>query len=528
VKKLSLPHPKHIRRRLNREVTIRIIADVLMLNGVLIIALVLRYLWLIGVEGVVDTAQYELRCYIQAYFTSCWMLTLISLVIFHFSGFYSHSRFYAGRYKALVIAQAVSLSYLIFSFLMLLTWDIIMFPRSALIVGWVLTLIVVISARLWFSPWIAALNKEPPFSPTPQPAHDRITNVLVIGGAGYIGSALLPKLLANGYNVRTLDLLLYGIEPIESVMTHPHLKVIQGDFLQMDEVVRAMRDVDAVIHLGAIVGDPACKLCTGLTIEENLIATRMIAEVACCMNVNRMIFASTCSVYGASDEVLDERSSLKPVSLYASSKVASEKVLLSMEDPAFAPIILRFGTVYGLSGRTRFDLVINLLTAKAVIERQITVFGGDQWRPFVHVDDVALAVLTVLEAPLPLVRGQIFNVGSNEQNYTIRQVAEIIQSIIPEAEIVDVEGGSDPRNYCVNFNKIQKTLGFTPQWTVERGVQQVLDAIMSGQIENYQLPEYSNVKYLREQGITRLSTPQRHWTYDLLNETVSLPDEPRL
>jgi nucleoside-diphosphate-sugar epimerase len=235
-----------------------------------------------------------------------------------------------------------------------------------------------------------------------------------------------------------------------------------------------------------------------------------------------MIFASTCSVYGASDGILNERSILNPVSLYASSKVASEKVLLSLADADFSPVILRFGTIYGLSGRTRFDLVINLLTAKAAIERQITVNGGNQWRPFVHVDDAALAVLMTLESPLQLVRSQIFNVGSDGQNYTIQQVAEIVKSVIPEAEVVEMDGGSDARNYRVSFSKIQKTIGFTPRWSVEQGVQQVLDAIMAGRIEDYRLPCYSNVKYLREEGLNRLGSQKRQWTSDLLDEALAV------
>ncbi len=517
----SIRHPGQIRRWLSREVLARVVADILMINVVLGFSLVLHYLWVIGTDRFVGSAHDVLLGYIQAYLTTFWMLTPISLVIFHLSGFYSYSRFYESRYKILVITQAVSLSYLVFSFFLLLLRDVVMFPRSVLIVGWLLTLITLLGARLWLMTWVNALRKEQPFVSAPTVvAGDRIRNVLVIGGAGYIGSALLPRLLEKGYNVRLLDLLLFGPDPIRPVIGHPHLEIVYGDFLQMDQVVKAMRGMDAVIHLGAIVGDPACELSTGMTIEVNLMATRMIAEVARCMKVNRMIFASTCSVYGASNAVLDEHSALNPVSLYASSKIASEKVLLSLAGSDFSPVILRFGTVYGLSGRTRFDLVINLLTAKAAVDRKITVFGGDQWRPFVHVDDAAHGILMVIEAPLSVVRGQIFNVGSNEQNYTIRQVAEIIKGIVPEAEIEELGQDSDLRNYRVSFNKIQRTIGFTPAWTVEQGVQQVLDAIRSGRVEDYQSPKYSNLKYLREQGMIRLGANGRQLTYDLLTETL--------
>jgi nucleoside-diphosphate-sugar epimerase len=245
----------------------------------------------------------------------------------------------------------------------------------------------------------------------------------------------------------------------------------------------------------------------------------MIAEVAKGSGVGHFIFASTCSVYGASDQMLDERSELNPVSLYARSKIASEKVLLKMADEHFAPVILRFGTIYGLSGRTRFDLVVNLLTAKAYVDKEITIFGGDQWRPFLHVDDAAQALLQVMEAPMGLVRNQIFNVGSNEQNFTIRQVGEIVHSIVADAKVVNKGEDVDRRNYWVNFNKINHALGFAPNWTVEQGVEQVLQALRSGRVGDYKDARYSNVKFLTEEGIYRLARHGNGWAYELLNET---------
>ena len=218
----------------------------------------------------------------------------------------------------------------------------------------------------------------------------REKSVLVIGGAGYIGSALLPKLLAEGYRVRVLDLFLYGTNPIASVLDHPELEIVRADFRRVDALVAGMQGVDHLVHLGGIVGDPACAIDEDLTIDVNLAATRLIGEVAKGNGIKHFVFASTCSVYGAADELLTENSALNPLSLYARSKVASEKLLLEMADDRFTPIIVRFGTIHGLSGRTRFDLVVNLLSAKAVFEGCITVFGGDQWRPFLHVDDAAL------------------------------------------------------------------------------------------------------------------------------------------
>ncbi len=321
----------------------------------------------------------------------------------------------------------------------------------------------------------------------------------MIGGAGYIGSGLLPRLLDKGYKVRLLDLLMFGKDPIASVLYHPNLEVIQADFRQVDKVVETMRGVDTVVHLGGLVGDPACALDEALTTEINLVATRTIAEIAKGMGVRRFIFASTCSVYGASDMILNERSSLNPVSLYARSKIASEQVLHKLQSDVFSIVILRFGTIFGLSGRTRFDLVVNLLTAKAIVDKKITVFGGDQWRPFVHVDDASLAVMMTVEAPKERVHNETFNVGGNDGNMTLGSVGEIVKKLVPDAELIDSGRDGDRRNYRVDFSKIRNILGFVPQWSIEKGIQQVIDALKSGRVRDYRSAMYSNVKYLTEE-----------------------------
>lgn len=351
---------------------------------------------------------------------------------------------------------------------------------------------------------------------------NEVPKVLVTGGAGYIGSALLTKLLKNGYQVRLLDQMFFGTSPIASVLNHPNLEVVRGDFRQVDKVVQSMRDVDSVVHLGAIVGDPACALDEDLTIETNLMATRNIAEIAKGSGVGRFLFASTCSVYGANegDELLHEGSPLNPVSLYAITKLAAENVLMSMADSRFSPTCLRFSTIYGLSGRTRFDLVVNLLTAKALLNGQITIQGGDQWRPFLHVDDAALSVLKALEAPLEKVHREIFNVGSDEQNRTIQQIGEMIQERVPAASLVNMGSGGDKRNYKAHFKKIREVLGFTPQWTIEQGIEQVAYLINSGKVSDYQASQYSNVKFLMEEGASRLVRREANWAYDLVSQTT--------
>ena len=214
-------------------------------------------------------------------------------------------------------------------------------------------------------------------------------------------------------------------------------------------------------------------------------------------------------MYGASNEILDERSKVNPVSLYARTKLSCERALLALNGGDFHPVILRLSTVYGLSPRLRFDLVINLLTAKAVCDREITLFGGSQWRPFVHVADVAQAIIRSLEAPLSSVKAGIFNVGADEQNYTITQVGELIQRMIPQARLVNRGDDNDRRDYHVSFIRIRRELGFEPHYTVEDGVREIEAVLQNGRIGDYRDKTYSNYKTLSDPS-NHLSIRSRH------------------
>jgi nucleoside-diphosphate-sugar epimerase len=506
------------RPSINRAMVLRGLADAMLVNVAVLTSIVIRLVKFVMTGDTASKVDYKdfLWNNLIGYRSCAVLLTLICLIVFSLSGFYSYGRTYRGRYKALVVTHAVSLAYLLFGFLMYF----ISGPglqRGTYLYAWVVSILLLVGSRLWSSLWSNLVRAET--NKFKQIDEDKARKVLLVGGAGYIGSALLPMLLEKGYHVRLLDLFLYGSEAIQDFLYHPRLEIMRADFRQVDKVVEATKNMDAVIHLGAIVGDPACALNEDLTIEVNLMATRMIAEVAKGSGVSRFIFASTCSVYGACDEVLDEHSELNPVSLYARSKIASERVLMSLSDSNFAPTVLRFGTIYGLSGRTRFDLVINLLTAKALVEGQITIRGGDQWRPFVHVHDAALAVFKTLEAPFSLVKHQTFNVGSNEQNHTIYQIGKIINRFVPTAQIVDQGPDTDRRNYRVNFNKISDILGFAPVWAMEEGVVQVIEAIKSGKIKDYRDPRYSNVKFLGHERASRLAL-QNGWAEELIKESA--------
>jgi nucleoside-diphosphate-sugar epimerase len=330
-------------------------------------------------------------------------------------------------------------------------------------------------------------------------AHERrrrIQRILVVGGAGYVGSVLVRKLLERGNLVTVMDALMYGDEGIRDLADHPLLDVVRGDLRDLEVVVSASRDADAVVHLGALVGDPACALDEELTLDINLTATQTLAAVARGMGIERFIFASTCGVYGASDGLLHEGSPLDPVSLYARTKMDSERYLLSLNGRSFHPIVMRFGTFYGASPRARFDLVVNLLVAKAVTEGEITVLGGSQWRPFVHVEDGAEAIVKLLEAPEHVVSHQVFNVGSDDQNHTLAQVADLVAAAVPGTRIRYEPGASDEANYRVSFASIRDAIGFRPTRTLADGVAEIKAAIERGTVTDYADVRYSNYKSL--------------------------------
>ena len=499
---------------------LRMIVDSLLVTLALFVAQGLRHLWWEIYRDPISAEPISLTLFSLSHVHSAFFAVLVCLLVFFLSGFYTYGRHYQSAYKLLVVLQAVTGAFLLIATISLLAPFLIKMPRSVLLGGWVLSMLFIAGSRLWSSIWRQVIAREvsnDAGSTVRLDPHGRKRTVLVIGGAGYIGSALVPKLLDQGCRVRILDLLMFGEEPIRDFIGHPDITLIKDDFRQIDVLVKNMRGVDEVVHLGGLVGDPACAFDEELTIDINLAATRAVAEVAKGAGVRKFLFASTCSVYGASDDILDERSNLNPVSLYARSKIASEKVLLEVAGNDFQPIIVRFATIYGISGRTRFDLVVNLLSAKAVLDGKITVFGGDQWRPFLHVDDAARAVSMLLEKPLsPAEQPYIFNVGSSDENYTIGQIGELVHQHVPEADLILSGADGDRRNYRVSFKKIERSIGFTTNWTVEQGILQVLQPIKNGEIIDYQLPLYSNLKFLEEGGSTVLERRRATWAHELI------------
>jgi nucleoside-diphosphate-sugar epimerase len=323
-----------------------------------------------------------------------------------------------------------------------------------------------------------------------------VQRVLVVGGAGYVGSVLVRDLLDRGFRVTVMDALMYGDDGIRSHYDDPRFDVVRGDLRSIEAVVSACRDADAVVHLGALVGDPACDLDERLAFEINLEATRTLAAVARGLGIKRFVFASTCSVYGASDDELHEDSALAPVSIYARTKSASEELLLDMDGNDFCPVILRFGTFFGSSPRARFDLVVNMLVAKAVREGEITIMGGDQWRPFLHVADGAEAVIASLTAPAAAVSHRIFNVGSDGENHTLAEVGQIIASAVPGTQLTIAPPAEVEANYRVSFRRLREELGFVPSRSLLDGVEELRMEIETGAIGDHADVRYSNVKSL--------------------------------
>jgi len=317
--------------------------------------------------------------------------------------------------------------------------------------------------------------------------------VLVTGGAGYVGSTLVPMLLGVGHEVRVLDSMLHGGDPLLGVWTHPGFELRAGDIRDSDLMRDAVRGTDAVVHLAAIVGDPACARDPEGARSVNLEASLQLLDACRTAGVARFVFTSTCSNYGRMadpESYVDERSPLAPVSLYAETKVAVERCV--MVRSSLCATALRLATVFGVSPRMRFDLTINEFAAQLVLEGQLDVYGPQFWRPYVHVRDVARAVLAVLSAPPEQVAGEVFNVGATTENYRKRDLVALIQPYAPDAVVDYVAKAEDPRDYRVSFTKIQQRLAYDVTRRVPEGIGEIVHLVRSGAIRDIHDPRYRN------------------------------------
>jgi nucleoside-diphosphate-sugar epimerase len=329
-------------------------------------------------------------------------------------------------------------------------------------------------------------------------------HILITGGAGYIGSLLTGELLSRGLRVTVVDELLFGGDSLISYLPHPNFHFSKLDVWEP----RALRTAipsdwpnpKAVVHLSGIVGFPACQA-VGRPVawRYNVEAVERVYEQSEALDVERLVFASTYSNYGeAEDGVVTEESALNPQSLYAETKIAAEEYLLSQADSGCAPLIFRFATLYGISPRTRFDLIVNQFVLEAYTKRELLIYQRGYRRSFVHVRDVVRGIVLGLEAPEEKVRGQVFNLGSNDGNHSKDEVVMLILKRLPETRVLykDLTFGGDMRDISVSYDKIERELGFKAELTVDDGIREVLDALQMGLIKNPLAQRYRNARFI--------------------------------
>ena len=328
---------------------------------------------------------------------------------------------------------------------------------------------------------------------------------MVTGGAGYVGSGLLRELLSKNYKVTCIDNLMFGGESLLDIWHNSNFNFIKCDINDINSFDKILvnGNFDAVVHLAAIVGDPACKLHSDLETKTNRDTTRWLLDRCKELEISKFLFASTCSNYGKmnnSESYVDENSKLAPVSLYAELKVEIEEYMLNEIEKTdnFTPTSLRFSTVYGVSPRMRFDLTVNEFTKDLAMGRELIIFGEKFWRPYCHVKDFSNAFITVLRAPKEKVAFNVFNVGDTSENYTKEMLVEEITKVIPEANIKYVDKNEDPRDYKVNSDKIKHELGFEITMRVPDGIKEVSRMIKEGIIQDPEFQKYYNIPHKRQ------------------------------
>ena len=330
-------------------------------------------------------------------------------------------------------------------------------------------------------------------------------HVLITGGAGYIGSLLASELLRANYRVTVLDSLLFGGESLVPFLHHPNFHFVKADVTELRAVKDSLKDgwekPNAIVHLAAIVGFPACQA-VGKQVawRYNVEATKTVFGQAADLGVERFVFGSTYSNYGLSPDgkAVTEDSPLNPQSLYAETKIASEEFLLGQKDAPCAPLIFRFATLYGLSPRTRFDLIVNQFVLEAFTKRELIIYQRGYSRSFVHIRDVVRGVIMGLEAERPRICGEVFNLGTDAGNYSKDDIVQLILKRMPETivEYKDLTFGGDMRDITVSFAKIKNLLGFDTTLDVDDGIRELLFALKTGIIRNPTDERYRNAQFI--------------------------------
>jgi nucleoside-diphosphate-sugar epimerase len=307
--------------------------------------------------------------------------------------------------------------------------------------------------------------------------------VTVLGGLGYIGSHLIDQLTSQKYDVTILDINYFGDDHIKNVLDRPNCSLIEGDIRHAEDLSKSISGSDTVIHLAGLVGDPACSLDEEETWLHNIESSRLIADICNHYGVNKFFFASSCSVYGAapSDILLNEGSYLNPVSLYAQSKIESENIFKEKLNCCYSA--LRLSTVFGYSPRMRFDLVINLFVMNAVRNKKLEVFGGKQFRPFIHCADVARAFIHLMNAEENKINGEAFNVCS--ENISIRDLGILVSKLVNGVEINFVDQKEDNRNYKVSADKAKWLLNYEPELDLKSGIIHMISKVNDSKFDDW-------------------------------------------
>ncbi len=321
--------------------------------------------------------------------------------------------------------------------------------------------------------------------------------ILVTGGAGYVGAVLIPKLLAQGHHVKVLDLFIYGDDVFDEVRPNPRLECIKGDIRDENTLERSLTGCDVVIHLACISNDPSFELNAELGKTINYDCFPSLVRISKQSGVKRFIYASSSSVYGVkSDPNVTEDLPLEPLTDYSKYKALCEDILLKERSPGFVAVVIRPATVCGYSPRLRLDLTVNILTNHAVNKREITVLGGGQMRPNIHIEDMAQLYVDLLDIPDNKIDGKIFNAGY--ENHTVSEIAGMVKKIVGPDVIINTQPTNDNRSYHISSEKIKRELGFMPKHTIEDAVRDLSQAFTAGKIpESMTNPRYYNIKTMQ-------------------------------
>ena len=319
-------------------------------------------------------------------------------------------------------------------------------------------------------------------------------HILVTGGAGYIGSALIIELLKNGHKVKCLDRFFFGAESLDEALPNPNLQLIRDDIRWFDPNI--LRNVDVVIDLASLSNDPSGELDPVKTFDINFLGRSRVARLSKEYGVRRYILASTCSIYGFQDCLLDEDSQINPLTTYAKASQKAEEDVLPLADSKFAVTVLRFATVYGYSRRMRFDLAVNAMVLSLYKDHTINIMkDGTQWRPFIHIRDVVEAYKSVMNLPVDKINGQIFNVGFDDQNYQIFHLAELVGKSLNLPYKIKWYGNKDNRSYRVKFKKFKETVNFVAPHPIKDGTLEIFEALKDGRLK--ESPKTNTVEWYK-------------------------------